>query len=404
MKDNKCVILKYEGQILSLLYHEHRLVQIKAQEAEQESILGNIYVAKVKNVVKGIHAAFVEITPGNNCFLELNDAKAPLMLNRTYDGRLIAGDEIIVQVHKEAAGTKPPAVTCVLSLDGRYSAVSKGRPGLAFSAKLSGKVKQRLKKQLGAYNMEEYCHGFGVVIRTNAKELEDVAVLAEEIRTLSGRLKELIDNGMHRTCYSKLLQKPAGYLAALRDMGRNSCDEAVTDDEEIFKQMVDFSNEHPDFCLPPVRLYQDGQLPLYKLYSVENALKNATGRRVWLKSGGYLVIEPTEALTVIDVNTGKVTSSQNAEETHFKMNIEAADEIALQLTLRNLSGIILVDFINMEDEKHQKELMAYFGSRLKEDPIRTALIDITSLGLVEITRMKISKPLNEQLGLKKEKS
>lgn len=407
MKDNKYVIIKYEGKILSLLYQGKRLIQIKAEKEDiKDSVLGNIYVAKVKNVVKNIQAAFVEIAPGYNCFLALNDIKTLLMINRKYDGRILAGDEVIVQVNKEAVKTKPPTVTCNLSLDGKYCAVSNGRPGLAFSSKLSAKVKQRIKEQLyamEAFSIEDYSKTFGIVIRTNAKELEDdLQPLTEEIRQLTHRLDEMIHNGFHRTCYSRLLKKPAGYLGGLRDLRDGQCDEIVTDEVEIFEQITEYAKAHPMFRIPAVRLYQDKQLPLYKLYSVESGLKEALGRKVWLKSGGYLIIEPTEALTVIDVNTGKVTSKKTIDENHFQINMEAAREIALQLTLRNLSGIIIVDFINMESEEHRKELMAHLGNLLKQDPIRTTLVDITALGLVEITRMKIDKPLSEQLNGKKD--
>ena len=142
---------------------------------------------------------------------------------------------------------------------------------------------------------------------------------------------------------------------------------------------------------------QDERLPLHKLYSVETRLQEALGKKVWLKSGGYLVIEPTEALTVIDVNTGKLASGKDMEQTWLRINMEAAEEIALQLALRNISGIIIVDFINMKPEEHNKKLMSHFGNLLKQDAVRTELMDITALGLVEITRMKTSKPLREQL-------
>ena len=335
MKNNKCVILKYEGRILSLFYRDHRLVQIKAEEENADkSILGNIYVAKVKNIVKNIQAAFVEIEPGYNCFLALQDAKAPLLINREYDGRLIAGDELIVQVHKEAVKTKPPAVTCAISLDGKYCAVSKGKPGLAFSAKLSSKVKQRIKEQLNTFStneqnvnhpkIEEYTKNFGIVIRTNAKELAtDITPLTEEMKQLASRLEGIIHNGYHRTCYSQLLKKPAGFLTGLRDLQEGQCDEIVTDDKEIFEQIMAYTTECSAFEFPPVRFYQDQQLPLYKLYSVETGIREALGRKVWLKSGGYLIMEPTEALTVIDVNTGKVTSTKTMEENHFRLNMEA---------------------------------------------------------------------------------
>lgn len=130
---------------------------------------------------------------------------------------------------------------------------------------------------------------------------------------------------------------------------------------------------------------------------MDTRLKEALDRKVWLKSGGYLIIEPTEALTVIDVNTGKVSTKKEDEETFFRINMEAAGEIAFQLTLRNISGIVVVDFINMRKREHSDRLMAHFGDLLKKDPVKTSLVDMTVLGLVEITRMKINKPLKEQL-------
>ena len=362
--------------------------------------MGKIYIAKVKNIVKNINAAFVEIEPGVTCFLGLSEVRNPILINRKYDGRLLAEDEIMVQVRKEAAKTKPAAVTCSPSLDGRYCVISMGKPGLAYSAKLSLKARQRIDAALATsdFSVKEYSRDFGIVIRTNAKELsEDYTPLITEIKQLSEELKYIMDIAGHRTCYSVLLKKPAGYLTALRDMYTGQYDEIVTDEADIFEQLKAFLADHPEFYLPAIRLYQDDRLPLYKLYAVEARLDEALNRKVWLKSGGYLIIDPTEALTVIDVNTGKVTSKKDMEENYFHMNMEAAEEIALQLSLRNISGIIIVDFINMRAEEHNKKLMAHFGDLLKRDAIKTKLVDITPLGLVEITRMKTSKPLREQL-------
>ena len=146
----------------------------------------------------------------------------------------------------------------------------------------------------------------------------------------------------------------------------------------------------------PLRLYEDSY-PLRALYHLETELDHATSKNVWLKSGGYLVIEPTEAMTVIDVNTGKNVDKKSPEDTYFKTNMEAAVEIAAQLRLRNISGIIIVDFIDMADEEHNTELLNSFKRILSSDPVKTTLIDMTSLGLVEITRKKIKRPLMEQL-------
>ena len=142
-------------------------------------------------------------------------------------------------------------------------------------------------------------------------------------------------------------------------------------------------------------LYTDENLPLMKLYRLESVLKSATDRRVWMKSGGYLVIEPTEALTVIDVNSGKSIKGKNAEEQFLKINIEAAKEIARQLRLRNISGIVMIDFINMKEESHNHELMKNLAEYVRTDPVRTTVVDMTKLGLVELTRQKGKRALHE---------
>lgn len=392
---NRCVILKWKNKILSLLFKENRLLRVQAEE-ETESLLGNIYIGKVKNTVKNMEAAFVEISPEITCFLSLRDAKKPLLLNRKYDGRILVGDELPVQVDREALKTKPPGVTTALSLSGKYSVVSLGRPGIAYSAKLSQKVRERMMKEYKEI-YEAVPPEFGVVIRTNAKDITDSALFEKELKGLAQALQELVENAPHRTCFSVLYRKEPAYLTGLRDIYTGDCDEIVTDREDIYEEISRYEASHPGYLPGTLRLYEDDMLPLHKLYNVEKKVKEALGKKVWLKSGGYLIIEPTEALTVIDVNTGKSSGKKRQEEAFLKINREAAAEIAMQLMLRNISGVILVDFINMEQEESQHELMAYFGDLLKKDPVKTTLVDITVLGLVEITRRKINKPLWEQL-------
>lgn len=394
----KYIILKYHEKILSLLYHDNRLLHAKAEE-EGGNVLGNIYIGKVKKVLKNIHAAFVEILPGHPCFLSLDGLKNPLLINRPYDGRILAEDEIVVQVYKEASKTKTPAVSASLSLEGKYCVLSTGKPGIAYSAKLSEKVKKRIGDALRQEKIpEEYGRKNGIIIRTNAKGLsEDISPLTEEIRHLSEELRRITDMSEFRTCYSVLFESPPAYLTGLRDEYEGQYEEIVTDEPEIYDRIMAYRTENPIFHLPGVRLYQDELLPLYKLYSVRTRLEEALNKKVWLKSGGYLIIEPTEAMTVIDVNSGKMITGKDEETTHLHINLEAAREIALQLALRNLSGIIIVDFINMRLKEHKQQLMAFFGDLLKKDPVKTKLMDITALGLVEITRMKTSRPLWEQL-------
>lgn len=171
----------------------------------------------------------------------------------------------------------------------------------------------------------------------------------------------------------------------------------ITDDPQIYNSLEHYLKENDLQNLSKLRLYQDDLLPLYKLCRLEREIDLATSRQVWLKSGGYLVIDPTEALTVIDVNTGKYSGKKLRRETLKTINLEAAKEAARQIRLRNLSGIILIDFINMENKKDQKELLAFLESRLFADPVKTRLIDMTKLELVEITRKKVHKTLKEQI-------
>ncbi|WMC92809.1 ribonuclease E/G [Kineothrix sp. MB12-C1] len=395
MKDKKYIICKKNEQIMSLLLHGNRLISAHVEE-DEGSLVGNIYIAKVRNISPAIQAAFVEIKPGQPCFLALSDARQPILTNRNYDGRVLSGDDIVVQINKDAAKTKQPMVTTNISLSGKYCVISSGRPGVSYSAKLSSKAKKRIEQALlpeSPYLPE----GFGAVIRTNAKDLEDYSPLLTEWKFLLDRLTEIIRTAASRTCYSLLHKDPADYLLRLRDAYTGAYEEIVTDDEDIYDDVMEYSRLHPDFSLPGVRLYEDELLPLSKLYAIDTKLKEALSKKVWLKSGGYLIIEPTEALTVIDVNTGKAASRRDNEATFFHMNIEAAEEIAHQLILRNLSGIIIIDFINMRLKENQLQLMSYLGNLLKKDAVKTSLVDMTALGLVEITRMKISKPLKEQI-------
>ena len=172
-------------------------------------------------------------------------------------------------------------------------------------------------------------------------------------------------------------------------------DEIVTDDPEVFQAVQNYLNCYGEYEIP-LRFYEDKLLPLSKLYSLESVLERSLQERVWLKSGGFLVIQPTEAFVCIDVNTGKFSGKKEIQETFRKINLEAAKEIAWQLRLRNLSGIILIDFINMENQEDKKELLHTLQAYLNQDPIKGTVVDITPLNIVEVTRKKVRKPLLEE--------
>lgn len=205
----------------------------------------------------------------------------------------------------------------------------------------------------------------------------------------------ILEKALHKTCFT-CLQKPlSGWQAACRQLaGPEEYTEIITDNKKLYEEITDYVSEYmPE---KKVRFYEDSSFSLTMLYSLRTKLETALEKRVWLKSGAYLIIEPTEALTVIDVNSGKCETGKPSEEYYYQINREAAEEIALQLRLRNLSGIILVDFISMKSGGHKNDLLNYMKELVKDSMIKTSAVDITPLGLMEIMRQKRNKPLREQ--------
>lgn len=398
MDKGKVLILRHENMILTILTGENRLRTVSVCGTQEKTLIGNIYIGKVKNIVNNIQAAFVEIDKGLLCYLSLSDVKNPVLVNRKeWDGKLKIGDELLVQVQRDALKTKQPAVTARISISGSFMVINAAKSGnVGISGKLSPAKKECLKTLIQERGLTTV---YDMVLRTNAGQLtEQPDILEKEWNFLNEELERLLQNASFRTCYSCLRSGTFEYLKALKEIYLEEYDEIVTDDREIYQSVCTFLTEQGNPM--PLRFYEDPLLPLFKLYGIESKLKEALGTRVWLKSGGYLVIEPTEAMTVIDVNTGKYDAKRgNAEDTYFKINLEAAKEIAWQLRLRNLSGIIVVDFINMKEQEHRTKLLQELQNHVKRDTVKTDVIDITPLGLVEITRKKINKSLKEQMTL-----
>lgn len=393
----RLLVLKREDKILSLLFQGNRLVQARTED-HRGSVIGNIYVGKVKNVVSGMDAAFVEYEKGRLCFLPFKECKRPLLTNRPYDGRLVAGDEILIQIHKEAIKKKEPGGTANLSFPGKYLVLTTSKKQIGFSSKISQRQKEFLRKEaLGKEAFQNASKTYGIVFRTNTEQIKDMALLEEELDVLVEQAERVEKTACYRTCYSLLYKAPAGFLKSLSDFYTKDYEKILTDDKELYGQIREYLEVHQKEDLDKLSLYEDSLLSLSRLYSVEARLSEALSKKVWLKSGGFLVIEQTEALVSIDVNSGKYTEKKLPEENFYKINLEAAEEIAFQLRLRNLSGIIIVDFINMEEEARTKKLLLALEEFLKKDAIRCHVVDMTPLGLVEITRKKERKSLWEQL-------
>lgn len=328
---------------------------------------------------------------GQTGYYSMTDNPVPIHAH-CGSGPLREGDEIVVQIAKEAVKTKDPVLTSNLNFTGIYAVLTAGKRVIGFSSKIRDKEwKERVRPVL-----EQLLDGqAGIIVRTNAYGMEDL--LFQEIASLMEEYKSVLQKAEFRTCKSLLYQAEPEYCRRLKGLPKDSLEEIVTDDAEVFDTLTRYLKRTQPKALDRLRFYQDSLLPLWKLYSLESAMEHACQKHVWLKSGGYLVIEPTEAMTVIDINTGKYSGKKNLTDTIRLINLEAAAEICRQIRLRNLSGIIMIDFIDMETEEDKALLMDTLRAYALQDSVKTTVVDMTQLNLVEMTRKKEKRPLREQL-------
>jgi len=394
---DELLVTRKDNIIFTIRTENSRIVQIQAEDADTRSVLGNIYVGKVRNIVKNINAAFVEFQKGQMGYFPLSREQCPVHTDGVHfqEGRVLAGDEIIVQVGREAVHPKPPTLTSRLNLPGRYVVLVSEGGRISVSSKISDKdTRKKLAVLLERYVTQDY----GLIARTNSAgaDMEEVAC---EIEILVKRYKEIITYGRHKAAFSCLYSAPPVYLSSIINSYDDRLEKIITDDKEIYNSIRAFTEGKKGPGAKLV-LWEESQGKLDAVYGISKTAERALMPKVWLKSGAYIIIQPTEALVAIDVNTGKaISKKKDVQKTFFKVNMEAAAEIAVQLRLRNLSGMILVDFIDMEDERNNQLLMEFFKSELAKDSIRTKLVDMTKLGLVEVTRKKTRKPLYMQLNI-----
>ncbi len=396
--NRKVVITCLDGKIITAILENDVVVEIHCSSKEldcKSPQLGNIYVGKVKNIVANINAAFIEVEGGVECYYSISENVNPVFTNKIGKKPLCIGDELLIQISKEAVKTKAPTVTCELNFTGKYAVLTHGDTRIGASTKLSKTEKERLVNIALNYKSDK----FGIIMRTNAKDASE-DVLNAELTGLVAEYEEMMSIAKTRTTFSCLKKAPKEYLIDLKNIYQDGLTEIIVEDEEIYEEVKSYLQKEQPEDSDKLRLYYDKLLPLHKLYSIEKHLEDALKEYVWMKSGSYLVIQPTEALTVIDVNTGKNISKKKDDETYLKINLEAAKEAAKQIRLRNLSGIILVDFINMDKKEYTEQLLTEFASMLKRDPIATTLVDMTKLQLVEVTRKKVRKPLHELIHVK----
>ncbi len=391
MKD-KWVFFRKENNVFYLLMRENRLVECHVEPAK--SFAGSLYIARVEQIKPELGAAFVKIGD-RSCFLPLAKDFFPVMLRQTRAGVLTQGDELLVRGEKEAAGKKEPVVSPGIELDGRYAVLSLPDKTVRFSGKIGGKEDRR---RLGALAERILGGRFGVLFRTNAKTASEEAVSAE-LEKLAEQFDGLLSAARARTAGSCLRSGLPGYLKVVRDLAlTGEGTEFVTDDEALFRELSEQLSLYPELAGAQCRKYEDPLLSLESCLRLPVLIPKALSPRVLLPSGAWIMIEPTEALVSVDINSGQASPGKRAREDFLlKINLEAAHALMEQLRLRGLSGMIIADFISMKDKASNNILLDCLRRLAAEDPVKTTVVDMTALGLVEITRKREREPLKKQL-------
>lgn len=384
------------------LIEDGALCELYHRRPDSEDLTGNIYLGRVENVLPGMNAAFVDIGLEKKGFLSAGDirlyAQGDARLSQALGKRRIGelarpGDEIMVQVIRSQPGDKGPRLSCHLTLPGRHMVLLPGVPYVGVSRKIADPAERAHLREQGQRLLDD--GGAGVILRTASREVDPKAIEAE-YGDLLAAYQELQRQARHQIAPKLLHDDNDLALIAVRDLMDGDVEAVWTEDAASYDRLRGHAAALAPHLIDRIRLH-DGQVPLFDLYRVDAQLERALDRRVWLNSGGFLVIDETEALTAIDVNTGKNVGRRCAEDTIVAANREAAAEVMRQLRLRDIGGMIVVDFINMKREEDRQGLLDLLRELAARDRNRTTVVDITPLGLVELTRKKARQSLKAQL-------
>lgn len=375
MAYTEIVITKFGDHLVSMLLKDGQPVEFQCVSEKNKVDIGNIYIGVVKNVVKNINGAFVEFDQDETGFLS--------MRHRQYK----AGDEVLVQIKKEATEEKRPMLSDQIELTGKYLVLTSDKLSVGISNKIHQKEKkQELKEMAEPLVTQEY----GFILRTEAAKANKEDVLMEADR-LSAKYHEIVAKRQYRKAPHLVDTNHDALEVLVYDIKPGSIDHIVTDQEEVGEQLKERGYE-VSLCS-----YMAGDIE--RRYRFRHYLSEVFKRKIFMKSGGFLYIEQTEAMAVIDVNTGKSIGKKNQEAHIKKINLEAAKEAARQIRLRNLSGIIMIDFIDMKSKDDEKELLQVMQHYLNGDSKKAVAVDITKLGIMEITRKKEKNPIFRQISI-----
>ncbi|MBU0987318.1 MAG: Rne/Rng family ribonuclease [Proteobacteria bacterium] len=415
-------VTKHETRVA--LLEDGNIAELFIERGDTSDIAGNIYKGRIQRVLPGMQAAFVDIGIEQAAFIYVDDVVGrkyyddmdPLIRNPGVVDKdaadlglatpvlsyphhddyieelLTEGQEIMVHVAKSPIGTKGPRVTTHTSLPGRYLVLMPTSDHVGISRRIEDESERsRLKNMVLALRNDN----FGYIVRTAAEGVQKEKLIQE-----MGFLKNLWENILKKyesASAPSLIHKELNVsLRAVRDLLIHEAEKLIIDSRENYESILGFLDTFMPSLKDSVELYE-GAEPIFEAYNLEGDISRAIKRKVWLKSGGYIVIEHTEALVAIDVNTGRYVGKHNLEETILKTNLEAVKEIAYQIRLRDIGGIIIIDFIDMEKKSNQEKVYNALREALKKDRSKTHVLPMSDMGLIQMTRKRVRKPLTRML-------
>ena len=374
------------------------LQEIFIERNDCQGLVGNIYLGKVLRVLPGMQSAFVDVGLARAAFLHVGDMKLPTLEGAedaeeqpSITSLLTEGQHLPVQIVKDPIGTKGARLTTQLSLAARYLVFMPGLNRTGVSQRIDSAVERDRLREI----VESCTTGEGYILRTAADGCSESEIKSD--LSFLHQLWEQVNKQLRSAKPGKIVYEELPMvLRVLRDMVSEKTDRVRVDSKELYERILAFATTFVPFIVQKIHFYQQ-DLPLFDLYNIEEEMRRLLNRKVGLKSGGYLVIDQREAMTTIDVNTGGFVGHRNLEETIFKTNLEATHTLARQLRLRNLGGIIIVDFIDMNKEEHKVQVLKALEKALSADMVKTAISSVSDLGLVEMTRKRTRPSMEQQM-------
>ncbi len=387
--DDRIIICRKDGFLVTAVFSGKECNRLSVCKASDDMRIGNIYIGRIASIVPNMNACFADIGTGQNVYVPLEKTAGALSSPAHADGKLHVGDSILLQIDRLPSKQKAASATGAVSLVGNAVCLLQGRKGISFSKKIKAPGFRDNIRKLFEGKTEE---GFGVMLRTNSVAFAEERIVAEyeKLRDTYQEILRRFQCGVPGVC---LYQGLPEYMTMFRDEYLSELDEVVTDDPDVYKEMEEYLAAFlPDYA-GKLRKYDSEKVSLYYLYDLRKVISDALSRTVSLPGGGNLVFDKTEAMTVVDVNSGRGSAVSKKNALHA-VNLEAARELARQMRLRSLSGMILCDFISTDGSDDASDLLTKLREFTKDDR-DTDVVDITKLGIVEITRQKRDVPLYE---------